>query len=402
MAMADKAAPLATYLVLALRGLESLVVEEIQATLQVDELQVCSVEADPQQPHVNVFQGEAAVGRILLRTRSPPRAVRSLRSAQAILAFLASSDDIVTGDKSGVDQVAGLIADADWTSALELWHAHMRELRPNRFPDASLPSRPLFRGSCVRDGRHAFQSVDIAGEIGAVLIERFGWQVDLVNCDLEVVCLLFHRHMIAGIALSNPADGLYKNRIVNEPRPFLADSKYVSTLRPSTAYLMLQLARYEPGDVVLDSMCGVGTIPICGADFSSNEVFALGGELDALPVEKAGRNARTAPRLTDVCQWDSTRLPLRSATVDRVVIDLPFGNRCSNPRAMSKVYPKVMKELYRVLRPHGGRAVLLTTLRKTFQNAALQAAPFTLLQTVEVSIGGMSCCIYVLEKRSAA
>ncbi|GLD92554.1 hypothetical protein PINS_up001113 [Pythium insidiosum] len=388
-AVASTTDPLATYLVLALRGLEFLVVEEIQSRLQVEWLQVCSVEADPQQPQMNVFQGEAAVGRILLRTRSPPQAVRSLRSAQAVLAFLTSSDDIVTNDPSGVDQIARWRCGAHTCASSA----------PSAFADDSVAAAPRFRGSCVRDGRHAFQSVDIAGEIGAVLIERFGWHVDLVHCDLEVVCLLFHRHMIAGIALSDPTAGLYKNRIVNEPRAFLADSKYVSTLRPSTAFLMLRLAQYAPGDVVLDSMCGVGTIPICSADFSGNEVFALGGELDALPVEKAGRNAQTAVKLTDVCQWDSTRLPLRSATVDRVVIDLPFGNRCSNPRAMSKVYPKVMRELYRVLRPHGGRAVLLTTLRKTFQNAALQAAPFELLQTYEVSIGGMSCCLYVLEKR---
>ncbi len=37
--------------------------------------------------------------------------------------------------------------------------------------------------------------------------------------------------------------------------------QYISTLRPSTAYMLLQLAQLKPGDIVLDSMCGVGTIP---------------------------------------------------------------------------------------------------------------------------------------------
>ena len=33
-------------------------------------------------------------------------------------------------------------------------------------------------------------------------------------------------------------------------------------LRSSTAWLMLRLARVQPGDVVLDPMCGIGTVPL--------------------------------------------------------------------------------------------------------------------------------------------
>lgn len=56
----------------------------------------------------------------------------------------------------------------------------------------------------------------------------------------------------------------------------------------------------------------------------------------------------------------------------------------------------MMKELFRVLRP-GGRAVLLTTLRKTFQTA-LDAAPFKIKHTYDVSVGGVRGLIYVLDK----
>jgi hypothetical protein len=76
------------------------------SVVQVDYLEMCSVQRDASRPSLNVMQGEAAVGRILLRTRSPPEQVRRLRSVQAVLAFLAKSDAIITDSRAGVDQIA--------------------------------------------------------------------------------------------------------------------------------------------------------------------------------------------------------------------------------------------------------------------------------------------------------
>lgn len=225
---------------------------------------------------------------------------------------------------------------ADWHSAMALWKAH--SLTPT--------DTPTFRGSCVRDGRHSFKSVAVAGEIGARVVEQFGWDVDLTEFQLEIVCVLFHNHMVAGLSLTDPTKSQFRSRLAHEDRSAMFDSVYTSTLRPSTAFLMLQLARYSHGDIICDSMCGVGTIPVCIADYSENSVFALGGELDSLPVSKAGLNAasltggpNSGSRYVNVCQWDSTRLPLRDGCIDSFVVDMPFGVRCGNHRLNSKVRP---------------------------------------------------------------
>lgn len=63
------------------------------------------MENDPKRPHVNVMQGEAAVGRILLRTASSPAEVVQLKSVQAVLAFLVKSDDVVTDAMEGTVQI---------------------------------------------------------------------------------------------------------------------------------------------------------------------------------------------------------------------------------------------------------------------------------------------------------
>jgi hypothetical protein len=83
------------------------------------------------------------------------------------------------------------IAQADWDPALALWRAHMQ----------NPPETPCFRASCVRDGRHCFRSLEMAGELGSEVIEKFHWKVDLENFDLEVVCILFHDQMLAGTGI---------------------------------------------------------------------------------------------------------------------------------------------------------------------------------------------------------
>ncbi|GMF54215.1 unnamed protein product [Phytophthora fragariaefolia] len=219
---------------------------------------------------MQVLQGQAAVGRMILSTKSSAAQVRGLRSVQATLALLSRSDEIDTETDAGVKQIG-----ADWDAAVKLWKQHA--VRPVE------DDKITFRGSCVRDGKHAYNSQVIAGEVGARVIEKFGWGVNLTEFDVEVVVVIFYGFMVAGIALADTRKIQFRNRLANESRSALADSDYVSTLRPSTAYLMLQLAQHKYGDVVLDSMCGIGTLPICSADFTNDGVYALGGELDALP-----------------------------------------------------------------------------------------------------------------------
>ncbi|KAG7387105.1 hypothetical protein PHYPSEUDO_014759 [Phytophthora pseudosyringae] len=380
-------ADVSTYLLLVLRGLEFLVEEEIRAKLQVESLEICSVQENPRPPYMQVLQGQAAVGKIILRTRSAAAEVQELRSVQATLALLAKSDEIDTESDAGLKQIGQLVVNADWDSAVKLWKEHA--VRP------VADSEIKFRGSCVRDGKHKYNSQVVAGEVGARVVEKLGWGVNLTEFDLEVVVVIFYKFMVAGITLADPRKIQFRNRLANESRSALADSQYISTLRPSTAYLMLQLAQHKYGHVVLDSMCGIGTLPICAADFTNDGVYALGGELDALPSGKAGQNALTRPRSADIARWDSTRLPLRDHSVDRVMIDMPFGVRCGNHRQNNKMYPKIFKELLRVLRPDG-RAVLLVMSKKLFKGA-IQDLPFRVVAEHMVSIGGLGGGIYVIE-----
>lgn len=96
---------ISTYLLLVLRGLEFLAEEEIRSKLQVESLEICSVQENPRPPYMQVLQGQAAVGTIILQTKSSAAEVQELRSVQAMLALLAKSDEIDTESDAGVKQI---------------------------------------------------------------------------------------------------------------------------------------------------------------------------------------------------------------------------------------------------------------------------------------------------------
>ena len=48
-------------------------------------------------------------------------------------------------------------------------------------------SSSIIRCSCVRDGQHAFGSLDVAAAVGGGVHRSFGWSVDLTGFDVEVL-----------------------------------------------------------------------------------------------------------------------------------------------------------------------------------------------------------------------
>ncbi|RHY85351.1 hypothetical protein DYB35_006372 [Aphanomyces astaci] len=273
-----------------------------------------------------------------------------------------------------------------WSAALALWKdVHHDPPPPSSKEDA--PSSALrFRGSCVRDGKHAYSSEAIAGAVGtAVLNLHPRWTVSLSDFDVEVVALVMHSHTI------NYRGG----RLAPEAR-HLSSLQYISTLRPSTAYLMLQLAKCQPGDVVLDCMCGVGTLPACAVRWGRH-VFGLGGDVTRDAVDQASANC--TGQNASICQWSAENLPLRAACVDRILVDMPFGIRCGNSVNNSKLYPKAIAEMARVLRLHG-IAVLLVMSKKLLIHSVRNTPSLVVVDALQVNIGGLGVGVFVLQKTS--
>jgi hypothetical protein len=175
----------------------------------------------------------------------------------------------------------------------------------------------------------------------------------------------------------------------------LRGGKGGNSMNPAIARFLVALAALQPGEVTLDPLAGVGTIPMEAALHCPLGVH-LGGELDGDEVKlerfngdpgnfrlalsaygligRATGSEERDPRtkvqaLSDnrassgLCigtRWDARKLPLRSGVIDVIFSDLPFGKRCGNAKQNLALYPRIVDEFERVLRPNG-RVVLLTT-----------------------------------------
>jgi Putative RNA methylase family UPF0020 len=166
-------------------------------------------------------------------------------------------------------------------------------------------------------------------------------------------------------------------------------------LRPTTAQVLWRLAGpFDPGDVIVDPCAGIGTIPHEGtmlpswrraqgggeAVFCGSRVLTFGGDLALCPsglgpvgaeYARKIRRLRAKPNqwtpshasigssVSDLFAWDAANIPLRSASADAIISDLPFGQQCLSSWKLNFFLPCLMTECARLLRPTTGRMVLL-------------------------------------------
>lgn len=167
-----------------------------------------------------------------------------------------------------------------------------------------------------------------------------------------------------------------------------------NAMHPSLASTLVRLVAPTKDEVVLDPMAGSGTIPLeafvahcrsggdapllcIGGDVSRNDVINQGMNFsgqtlkETMAVHDVGSTGqrKSAPYHSLACmaQWDAMKLPLRTATIDIVITDLPFGRRCGNHGVNAKLYPAFMAEVHRILTPMRGRAALLTVERSLME-----------------------------------
>ncbi|KAF9097407.1 THUMP domain-containing protein 3 [Mortierella sp. AD031] len=185
-----------------------------------------------------------------------------------------------------------------------------------------------------------------------------------------------------------------------------------TSLRIEIAYTILALADPQPGEVVVDTCSGVGTIPIVGAVHYPGSLFT-GFEILPFNVERAAQNAigmmdkghreeRTRSRAVveatnnvrsysrpSLLLGDARAVCWRSGSVDLIVSDLPWGKRENSHVYNCKLYPRLIREIIRLLRVNG-RAVLITGERKLLQRQldAPFAKPYLrCLHKREITIG---------------
>lgn len=183
-------------------------------------------------------------------------------------------------------------------------------------------------------------------------------------------------------------------RLFKEPLHKRAFKKFTlpASLKSNLAFAMLDLADVSQEDVVLDPMCGIGTIPIEAAFIGAK---AIGFDINEESIKLAKKNAKKAGKEINFEVKDATKTGLDKESIDKIVSNLPFGKQVSID-SNKELFRKFLKEIARILKK-GGKAAFLTTHVKLIK-ALAKEANLKLIASREISLFGLEPVILIFRK----
>ncbi|WP_374688556.1 methyltransferase domain-containing protein, partial [Promineifilum sp.] len=262
-----------------------------------------------------------------------------LRTTEDVFMQIAYHDDL-TRLKRDLKQLYELVATGETVG-----RAANDYLRVRRF---SAP--PTYRVISRQYGRFEYTRKDLTATIWRALKVRYPrWTPVADDSQVEFWANLLGSQFLLGARLSDRTMRHRFERKVELP----------AALRPSVAAAMVFLTEPQPGEVFLDPMAGSGTIlyeRMQAGPFGK----VLGGDIEQERVDAARKNVRGSRKKptagdppVDIQKWDARKLPLDDASVDKVATNLPFGKQLRAAEQPAKLYPPVLAELQRVVRPGG-------------------------------------------------
>ncbi|MFP3903167.1 MAG: methyltransferase domain-containing protein [Armatimonadota bacterium] len=279
--------------------------------------------------------------------------------------------------QAGLEQVEDFVADVHLQPALQRWETLH-----------GTADHPTFRVTGSRRGDQDYTSQDLAAAVGSGIQRQQNWEVDLEAFDLEFVAELRQDDCVFGLRMT-PEALHHRSRVVHG----------LASLNPTAAYAMAVMSAPEAGQVVLDPMCGTGTILIERAALCPATI--IGSDYFGKPVQAARQNISAADVRAFVVRADARKLCYADENIDRVICNLPWGRRVLSEDSVEQLYREFFPEMARALKP-GGRAVLLTMQKGLTERVIAQNEPLEVLHKRVISLGGLNPWIYLLHKQSSA
>ncbi|HLZ64221.1 MAG TPA: methyltransferase domain-containing protein [Ktedonosporobacter sp.] len=338
-------------------GLETLAFSEIRAQIPDAEL-------------VKFARGIA-----LFRTAAAPVDLLDLRTVEDIFFTLAHVKGLGHG-RDALRVLHSATLGADITSALASW----------RRVHGGAPPK-TWRVVSQKAGTHDFRRMDAGLAVSDALRRVIPRGLRLVDdeSDLEVWLWLNGGEALIGVRLS---DATMRHRLYKREH-------LPASLRPTVAAAMNWLSHPTAEDIVLDPLCGAGTLLIERALLGAYDRL-IGGDIRAEAVAMARRNASAADVVATWRVWDARSLPYEEAAVTRIVTNLPFGKQIGTQEDLAGLYTALSKEFGRVLAP-GGQIVTLTSEDRLWDRT-LRDQGWHIVKKVVLVILGQPASIFVAEQ----
>ena len=183
----------------------------------------------------------------------------------------------------------------DWTELLRIHHSVHTKPR----------GRPTYWLVTQMEGEHGYLRRDARKALALGLAGKFpaSWKPAEENAAVEVWLTIQEASAVCGLRLSDRTMRHRTYKLENRP----------ASLRPTVAAAMVRLAEIRPNHVVLDPMCGVGTILaehlVAREQIRAEKGVTWGADIEFAAVRSAAGNLRRLGQLT-LFQGDARQLPL--------------------------------------------------------------------------------------------
>jgi len=279
-----------------------------------------------------------------------------------------------------------------WTAQYKRWpqlfEIH-RAMRPK------IKGKPTYHLVAQMQGKHVYMRADAGKAISRGLDEKIPPTFERVDEDayLEIWLTIRGSMGICGVRLSDRS--MRHRTYKSEHMP--------ASLRPTLAAAMVRLADAHHGQIVLDPMCGAGTILAEQIAMSKAKrtgfISVWGGDIEQEAIRAAYANLQSVGP-TNFTRWDATRLPIASESIDRIVSNPPFGRQLSTPEAIVPLYREMIREADRVLKP-GGKAVYLVSEMEVLRDA-IHPTTWQATRQMKVQVLGQPAMLGVWQKPLAS
>jgi tRNA (guanine6-N2)-methyltransferase len=231
---------------------------------------------------------------------------------------------------------------------------------------------------------HEFRRIDFQRAVERGIADRgdHSWRMAGDDADVEFWATLLGAEMFLTVRLVDERMRHREYKVAHRP----------GSLRASVAAALGWLSHPGPDDSVVDPMCGAGTILIERAHLGRYAMLA-GFDRDPGAIAAAHENIGPRYRPIGLAQGDGLRLPLGKGAATHLVTNLPWGTRYGSHGENRRLYPRLIEEFARVVRP-GGRLVMLTAERMLMREVASRG--FVRVESVKrVMILGAPAVIYL-------
>ena len=351
------AATLSDYYAMTMPGLETVAYSEIKSRLPDAELV------------------KFARGIVLLRSGAPVGTLLKVRTCEDVFVTLRHISHLGRS-REAVRVLHSATLQADSTKALSLWQV------------ARHASPRTWRVVSQKRGEHEFRRIDAGKAVGDALQRLLPRSLHRLedSADLEFWVSINGSEAFIGLRLSDAT--MRHRRYKQEHLP--------ASLRPTVAAAMGWLSTPTATDRVLDSLCGAATVLIERGQLAGYQEL-VGGDIRPEAVAAARRNAKAAGIPISLQVWDARALPIDSASVTRILTNLPFGKQLGSSLANEHLYPAVVKEFDRVLTAEGV-LVALTSQDRYFQQVLSAQGWYTSKKVVLVLLG-QPATIFVAQRQ---